>query len=66
MNLINPVTKKVAHFVLITSLVFSFDALAIYVIHKMGYRVTIHIYKNVEPGRANTTAERNGFTLRLY
>lgn len=52
--------------VVITALVFSFDAMLIVAVHKFGYRVTIHIYRQVDPDRPNTASERNGFTLRLY
>lgn len=58
--------RKAARLIIITALVFSFDALALLVLHKAGYRVTIHIYQQIDPDRPNTATERNGITIRLY
>ena len=58
--------RKIAKFITVTALVFAFDGLVLLSLQKAGYRVTIHIYKQVDADRPNTAEERNGFTLRLY
>lgn len=63
---ISVVVRKVVKLIVITALVFSFDFAVLVVAQKMGYKVTIHVYRQVDPNRPNTAKERNGFTLRLY
>lgn len=57
---------KIAKFVTVTALVFAFDGLVLVALQHAGYRVTIHVYKQVDADRPNRQDERNGFTLRLY
>lgn len=63
---ISAVFRKIVKLVVITALVFSFDFAVLIIAQKMGYKVTIHVYRQVDPNRPNTAKERNGFTLRLY
>lgn len=63
---ISAVFMKIVKLVVITALVFSFDFAVLIIAQKMGYKVTIHVYRQVDPNRPNTAKERNGFTLRLY
>lgn len=58
--------RKLAKFLTVTALVFAFDGLVLLALQNAGYRVTIHVYKQVDADRPNRPDERNGFTLRLY
>lgn len=66
MRNLKAIGKRVARLLIISALVFSFDALAVLALNSYGYRITIHIYKQVDPERPNKSSERNGITIRLY